>query len=82
MDCLINGTSGDFQKLLVAMMKPLKEYYSDEIYNAMDKIFADADVLIQIMCTLSNQEIRVMKKVFENSKSFNSFIQIQKNILD
>lgn len=51
-------TSGNFEKLLVALLTPTIEYYCQELNNAMSGAGTDEDVLIEVMCTMSNAEIK------------------------
>lgn len=57
--------SGNFEKLVLSMMMPLPQYYAKELYNAMAGIGTDECVLIEVLCTMSNHEIRVIKQAFE-----------------
>lgn len=51
-------TSGNFENVLVALLTPTIEYYAQELNVAMSGAGTDEDVLIEVMCTMSNSEIK------------------------
>ncbi|XP_055390275.1 annexin B11 isoform X1 [Condylostylus longicornis] len=57
-------TSGNFEKLLVGLLTPIVDFYCNELCDAMKGIGTDEDVLIEILCTLSNSEIHTIKKQY------------------
>lgn len=58
---------GDFSKLLIALMTPTYEYYCNELYDALNRAGTDENVLMQILCTLSNNDINeVCQKYVKN----------------
>lgn len=54
-------TRGNFENLLVALLTPILDFYCLEIKDALSGIGTDEDVLIEFLCTLSNQEINMIK---------------------
>uniref|UniRef100_A0A1B0BRY4 Annexin n=1 Tax=Glossina palpalis gambiensis TaxID=67801 RepID=A0A1B0BRY4_9MUSC len=57
-------TSGNFQRLLVGLLRPIVDFYCAELNDAMAGIGTDEDVLIEILCTLSNYEIHTIKNQY------------------
>ncbi|XP_043067173.1 annexin B11 isoform X2 [Drosophila bipectinata] len=57
-------TSGNFEKLLVGLLRPIVDFYCAELNNAMAGIGTDEEVLIEILCTLSNMEIYTIKNQY------------------
>ncbi len=51
-------TSGNFEILLVALLTPTIQYYCEALNYAMTGAGTDEDVLIEVMCTMSNAEIK------------------------
>lgn len=62
-------TSANFQKLLVGLLRPIVDYYCAELNDAMAGLGTDEEVLIEILCTLSNLEIHTIKNQYLRCKS-------------
>ena len=58
-------TSGNFQAVLTALLASTTELYARELYEAMYGEGTDEDVLIEVMCTMSNREIREIGFMFQ-----------------
>ena len=60
-------TSGNFENLLVGLLRPIVDFYCTELCTAMSGIGTDEDVLVEILCTLSNTEIHTIKNAYLRS---------------
>lgn len=61
--------TGNFENLVVAMMTPLPQFYAREMHDAISGLGTDEDVLIEVMCTLTNAEIYIIREAYQKSKT-------------
>ena len=54
----------NFLSILVALLTPLFEFYASELYEALNGKGTDEDVLIEVMCGLSNYEIAAVNVTY------------------
>lgn len=68
-DEIRNETMGNFGNLLVALLTPLVDFYIKELHDAMNGMGNDEDVLIDMLCSMNNAQIKVIKNAYERSKN-------------
>ncbi|XP_022654967.1 annexin A4-like [Varroa jacobsoni] len=56
--------SGNFENVILGLMTPLSKYLAQEIRRAIKGIGTDEGVLIEIICTRTNDEISNIKKAY------------------
>lgn len=62
-DDIKSETSGNFQKLLIALLTPPLEFYAKELSNAIAG--KNENVLIEVLCTRTNYEINLIKATYQ-----------------
>lgn len=65
---------GKFEDVIVGLMMPPEQYLCKQLNKAMKGIGTDESALIEIICTKSNQEIKRLVGVYEDSKFSECFL--------
>lgn len=68
-DDLKSELGGNFENVIVALMMPPDEYLCSELNKAMVGCGTDENVLIEILCTKSNEEVKRLVEKYEECKS-------------
>jgi hypothetical protein len=55
---------GDFQHLIVAILTPLATFYAEELRRAFKGLGTTEDAVLEILCTVNNDQLQVIKKHF------------------
>ena len=61
--------SGDFERLMLALLTPWEYYIAEEIHDAVDGAGTNEKKLIEILCSSTNQEIRRITAAYEQLHS-------------
>lgn len=57
---------GRFEDVMVGLLYPMHEYLARELRRAIVGLGTDEDCLIEILCTRSNEDIRLIKQYYRN----------------
>lgn len=57
---------GRFEDVMVGLLYPMHEYLARELRRAIAGLGTDEDCLIEILCTRSNEDIRLMKQYYRD----------------
>lgn len=68
MDDIRSETSGNFERVLIALMTPTVDFHAIELHNAMAGIGTDEEVLIEVLCSGSNSNIHAIKQAYGRSE--------------
>jgi len=61
--------SGDFERLMLALLTPWADFMAKEIHDAVDGAGTNEKKLIEILCSSTNQEIRRITAAYEQLHS-------------
>ena len=64
-DHIKSELSGDFEKVMVALMMSQAEYDAHLVREAVKGLGTDEDLLIEVLCTRSNAELEAAKEVYK-----------------
>lgn len=62
---LCSDLSGNFQKLMLALFEPPLGYEAKCIHGAIKGVGTDDSVLIEVLCSRNNREIRALRSVYK-----------------
>ncbi|XP_050434340.1 annexin B9-like [Adelges cooleyi] len=62
---LKGGLGGNLQETALAMITPLPDFYAKELHEAISGIGTQEEVIIEILCTLSNYGVRTVAECYE-----------------
>ncbi|KAG8184706.1 hypothetical protein JTE90_013094 [Oedothorax gibbosus] len=63
-DDLKSELSGNFEQVILALMLPTHDYLATELHKAISGIGTDEDVLIEVLCSRTNQEIWAINEAY------------------
>ena len=62
--------SGDFEKTLLALMMTPAYYLASEVKRAIKGLGTDEAVLVEILCTRSNDEMTALKEAYKKCEQY------------
>lgn len=69
-DDLKGELGGNFENVIVALMTAPDQYLCQELNKAMDGAGTNENVLVEILCTKTNDEVKRLVEVYEESECF------------
>ena len=75
-DDLKSELSGDFEKTVLALMMPPAQFQATEVKRAIKGLGTDEAVLVEMLCTKSNEEMTALKDAYKKCKSQYSAYQM------
>ena len=57
--------SGDFEKTVLALLMPPSHYLASEVKRAIKGLGTDEAVLIEIICTRTNEQMKELKEAYK-----------------
>lgn len=67
-DDLKGELGGNFENVIVALMTEPDQYLCQELNKAMDGAGTNENVLVEILCTKTNDEVKRLVEVYEESE--------------
>ena len=64
-DDLKSELSGDFEKTVLALMMTPGEYLASEVKRAIKGLGTDEAVLVEVLCTRTNEEMTALKEAYK-----------------
>jgi annexin A7/11 len=59
---------GIFEDVIIALMLPTDQYLCKQLNKAMDGLGTEEQTLIEILCPMSNEEIKTLVPCYEESR--------------
>lgn len=75
-DDLKGELGGNFEKVIVALMMPADRYLCNELNVAMVGAGTNEEVLVEILCTKSNEEMKKIVDLYEEGEFIKNHWQL------